>query len=258
MVVLPLVPVTPRKRFGSARQASSTSPTTSISRSRAAAITGASRGTPGLLTTVRVPSSCATPSVSRKTSTPTPSNPAVPSGCPESTARTTSPRAASIRATACPERASPTMRKGPCGRGGRIRLAGTLKDTCRSFASVPDTPLQLPRGFQVALLLPCVACPRSRRKSSATRLVKSSAAQRPERSSRSASQDGQLLAWCLWPIPASGSRPRASKIFGSFRLTKTWQAISRSSRSSCGIRGQSWNEGHPRHFRPHRATSPPA
>ena len=53
VVVLPLVPVTATKRFGSSRQASSSSPSTGSPRSSAAAITGASRGTPGLLTTVR-------------------------------------------------------------------------------------------------------------------------------------------------------------------------------------------------------------
>src|SRR5882672_6535046 len=124
VVVLPLVPVTARQRFGIARQASSSSPTTSIPRSNAAAITGASRGTPGLLTTVRVPSSRANPSVSRATSTPTPVNPAAPSGCPESTPRTTPPRSANNRAAACPDLASPTTRNGPLGSSGRGFLGG--------------------------------------------------------------------------------------------------------------------------------------
>ena len=108
---------------------------------RTAAITGASRGTPGLLTTVRVPSSCANPSVSRKTSTPAPSRPATPSGCPESTARTVSPRPASNRAAACPERASPTTRNGPRGRGGRTSLAGTRRGTPEA-SRAPRIPLQ--------------------------------------------------------------------------------------------------------------------
>src|SRR5262249_16890235 len=88
------------------------------------AITGASRGTPGLLTTVRTPSGSAKPSASKKISTPTPRSPATPSGCPESTPTTSSPRPASIRATACPERANPTTRHGPSGRGGRAFLGG--------------------------------------------------------------------------------------------------------------------------------------
>ena len=124
MVVLPFVPVTARKRLGIARQASSSSPITSIPRSSAAAITGASRGTPGLLTTVRVPSSRANPSVSRTTSTPTPASPAASSGCARIDPRTRSPRSASRRAAAWPERASPTTRNGPSGSGGRSLLVG--------------------------------------------------------------------------------------------------------------------------------------
>ena len=65
VVVLPLVPVTARKRLGISRQASSSSPVTSMPRSSAARTTGASRGTPGLLTTVRARSSSSSPSVSR-------------------------------------------------------------------------------------------------------------------------------------------------------------------------------------------------
>ena len=49
VVVLPLVPVTAMKRFGSSRHASSSSPNTGMPRSRAAAIAGAVPGTPGLL-----------------------------------------------------------------------------------------------------------------------------------------------------------------------------------------------------------------
>ena len=82
VVVLPLVPVTATKRLGIARQASSSSPITSMPRSRAAAITGASRGTPGLLTTVRVPSRSSIPSTSRLTSTPAAASPAASSGMP--------------------------------------------------------------------------------------------------------------------------------------------------------------------------------
>ena len=64
-VVLPFVPVTATNRFGNRRQASSSSPTTATPSSRARAITGASRGTPGLLTTQRARPSSSTPSESR-------------------------------------------------------------------------------------------------------------------------------------------------------------------------------------------------
>ena len=56
-VVLPFVPVTAQKRFGSSRQESSSSPITGMPSSWAAAIAGASAGTPGLLTTQRARSS---------------------------------------------------------------------------------------------------------------------------------------------------------------------------------------------------------
>ncbi len=52
VVVLPLVPVTATKRLGSSRHASSSSPITGRPCLRAAAITGASFGTPGLLITL--------------------------------------------------------------------------------------------------------------------------------------------------------------------------------------------------------------
>ena len=116
MVVLPLVPVTARKRLGSARQASSSSPTTSIPRSSAAAITGASRGTPGLLTTVRVPSSSANPSVSRNDFDAGP-----PKSCRRLGVSRNRPRARPPRARPAavprptPERARPTTRNGPLG-----------------------------------------------------------------------------------------------------------------------------------------------
>ena len=51
VVVLPLVPVTAMNSLGSRRHASSSSPSTGSPRARAAAITGACAGTPGLLTT---------------------------------------------------------------------------------------------------------------------------------------------------------------------------------------------------------------
>ena len=78
---------------------------TSMPRSRAAAITGASRGTPGLFTTVRTRSSSSTPSVPR---------------CDLDARRRlgrgrrrtpiTSPCSRSMRAAAAPERARPTTR----------------------------------------------------------------------------------------------------------------------------------------------------
>ena len=65
VVVLPFVPVTATNRFGRSRHASSSSPSTGRPRSRAAAITGASFGTPGLFTTTAAPSSSSTPSTPR-------------------------------------------------------------------------------------------------------------------------------------------------------------------------------------------------
>ena len=65
VVVFPFVPVTATSRFGSSRQASSSSPSTGRPRSRAATSTGASFGTPGLFTTVATRSSSSTPSVPR-------------------------------------------------------------------------------------------------------------------------------------------------------------------------------------------------
>ena len=62
VVVLPLEPVMATKSFGSRRQPISSSPTTRMPRRRAPATTGASCGTPGLLTTVAAPSSRSTPS----------------------------------------------------------------------------------------------------------------------------------------------------------------------------------------------------
>ena len=53
MVVLPLVPVTATKRFGSSRQASSSSPRTGMPRSPRRADRRRLPGTPGLLTTQR-------------------------------------------------------------------------------------------------------------------------------------------------------------------------------------------------------------
>ena len=106
VVVLPLVPVTATKGLGSRRQASSSSPSTGSPRSRAAAIAGASAGTPGLLTTSAARSSSSSPSDSRRASTP-----AGTAGEARSAANTgPRPCASSMRAAAAPERASPTTR----------------------------------------------------------------------------------------------------------------------------------------------------
>ena len=53
VVVLPFVPVTATNALGTRRQPSSSSPSTGTPRARAAAMTGASRGTPGDFTTAR-------------------------------------------------------------------------------------------------------------------------------------------------------------------------------------------------------------
>src|SRR4051812_47878767 len=137
-VVLPLVPVMPTKALGSARQASSTSPTTSTPRSRASRITAALSGTPGLLTTQRTRSRSPTPSPSRWISTPRASNPSAPFGAPESDPITFSPIARSIRAAAWPERARPATRNGPSGSGGRGFEDFAIR---RSFALAGRDPL---------------------------------------------------------------------------------------------------------------------
>ena len=123
-VVLPLVPVTAQKRLGSTRQESSSSPITGTPSSRAATIGGAVAGTPGLLTRQRTSRTLSIASPSRMISTPAPSSPAAPSGEPESTPITFSPRLASVSTAACPERASPTTMNGPSGRGGRTFSEG--------------------------------------------------------------------------------------------------------------------------------------
>src|SRR5436190_220953 len=157
-VVLPLVPVMPTKALGSARQASSTSPTTSTPRSRASRITAALSGTPGLLTTQRTRSRSPTPSPSRWISTPRASNPSAPFGAPESDPITFSPIARSIRAEAWPERARPATRNGPSGSGGRgfedfairrsFALAGRLAELRRSL---PEVEAQVGRAGEIPL-----------------------------------------------------------------------------------------------------------
>src|SRR3954453_3767266 len=144
-VVLPLVPVIPTKALGSARQASSTSPTTSTPRSRASRITAALSGTPGLLTTQRTRSRSPTPSPSRWISTPRASNPSAPFGAPESDPITSSPIARSIRAAAWPERARPAIRNGPSGSGGGGFGDFPLRG---SFSLAGGDPLGGGRGFE--------------------------------------------------------------------------------------------------------------
>ncbi len=104
VVVLPFVPVTATKRCGSSRQASSSSPSSGSPRSRAATITAASFGTPGLLTTHATRPSSSTPSTPRCASIPSGT-----SGRPVSVP-ITRPWRSSTRAAASPERASPTTR----------------------------------------------------------------------------------------------------------------------------------------------------
>src|SRR3954447_20683529 len=103
VVVLPFVPVTATNSFGMSRHANSTSPRTGMPRARASAITGASAGTPGDLTTARACSSSARPSDPSLLSWPSARSPRAPSTC----------------STASPERARPTTRYGPPGSGGR-------------------------------------------------------------------------------------------------------------------------------------------
>ena len=125
-VVLPLVPVTATKRLGSSRQASSSSPMTGTPRVSARLTAGDSRGTPGLLTTQCARSTSSSRSPFRFTSTPASRNLSAPSGAPASAPITSSPRSARSRAAACPERARPTTRNGPSGRGG----LGWCEATC--------------------------------------------------------------------------------------------------------------------------------
>ena len=67
-------------------------------------------------------------------------SPAAPSGFPRSTPMTDSPRRASSRAAAWPERASPTTRNGPPGSGGRS-LRGGGADTQAIFAAPAASPV---------------------------------------------------------------------------------------------------------------------
>ena len=130
VVVLPLEPVTAMNSCsGRSRQPVSYSPSTGIPRSRAAAITGASFGTPGLLMTLPARASSATPSSWACTVAPAAVSRPATSGAtaPESTPATSAPRARSVSAAATPERARPTTRYGPGGSGGRGITGFTLR-----------------------------------------------------------------------------------------------------------------------------------
>src|SRR3954447_7531910 len=130
VVVLPFVPVMAMNSCPpSSRQASSSSPRTGRPRRRAAATTAASAGTPGDLIIAAVWSSSSTPSVARRT--PGRST----GGRPASTPIASSPSARSVLSAETPERARPTTRYGPPGRGGRgvIRAWGAV----RGVGSVP-------------------------------------------------------------------------------------------------------------------------
>ena len=118
----------------SARQPTSSSPITVSPRSRAATTTGASCGTPGLLTTVRAPGSSATPRPGARTSMPSAVELAPSRPRPASHARTSIPAACSSFATASPERLSPTTTNGPSGRGGRSRH----RSLCAADAALRD------------------------------------------------------------------------------------------------------------------------
>ncbi len=93
VVVFPFDPVTAIVSFGTSRQPSSSSPSTPIPASRAATITGASFGTPGLLISVSTPASSSTPGEPEWTATPAASSSRRrPSGTsPESTPTTSAP-----------------------------------------------------------------------------------------------------------------------------------------------------------------------
>src|SRR5438132_3137354 len=108
VVVLPFVPVTPSSGFRNRRKPSSTSLQIGTRRARAAAGSGESPGTPGLLTSRSTSSSNCSSSVPRWTSTPASSSlPASRSG-PRATPTVGTPRRASASAAASPDRASPT------------------------------------------------------------------------------------------------------------------------------------------------------
>ena len=125
VVVLPFEPVSATNSCSSSRQPSSSSPITRSPAVSAVCTTGASRGTPGLLTTVAMPASRSAPSSPSRTSTPAASSRCLTSASTTraSVPTTRSPRDASASAAATPERARPTTRNGPGGSGGRAITA---------------------------------------------------------------------------------------------------------------------------------------
>src|SRR4051794_4323358 len=133
VVVLPLEPVTARNGCGSRRHATSSSPITSRPWRRARATTGASCGTPGLLTMVLAPATSATPSSGACTATPARSSCARTSGdmSPASQPATACPCSRSASAAATPDRARPTTRKGPDGSGGRAGMGSFKRPVAR-------------------------------------------------------------------------------------------------------------------------------
>ena len=144
VVVFPFEPVTAIVSLGSIRQPSSSSPSTPIPASRAAAITGAWPGTPGLLITVSTPARSSTPGEPACTGTPARSSSSRrPEGTsPESTPTTSAPSARSASAAATPDRARPTTRYGPGGSGGR----GSTRRLCRGLRRQPPRSRLPPAG----------------------------------------------------------------------------------------------------------------
>src|SRR5579862_2109909 len=109
VVVFPFVPVTPTNWLPlSRRYPSSTSLQIGSARARAAAASGDSAGTPGLLTTSSIPSSSDSSTDPTRTSTPAALSLLASTSADRSAATTDTPRRASARAAACPDRASPS------------------------------------------------------------------------------------------------------------------------------------------------------
>ena len=133
VVVFPLEPVIAISGFGSSRQPSSSSPRTTIPRARAARMTAASPGTPGLLTTVPTPSSSATPSLCSCTATPAASSSARASGATAAPSQpvTSSPSARRMRPGGA-ARAGEADEQERAGRERRSGHPGPLKRAARS------------------------------------------------------------------------------------------------------------------------------
>ena len=118
VVVLPLVPVTPRMGFGSSLAPSSISEITGRPRARAASTSGARPSIPGLFTTRSIPSRSAASPGPRRTSAPSDVSGSTSSSVELSCPTTSSPRESSARAAASPERASPSTSTLTAGSGG--------------------------------------------------------------------------------------------------------------------------------------------